>query len=54
MMYGTVPFKGNNMSELHSLIVSAKYTLKDDISKDCQDLIRNLLEPQPEKRYNMV
>ena len=34
MLYGTVPFKANNMSELQKLIVKAKYTLKDDISEE--------------------
>ena len=33
ILYGTVPFKANNMHDLHKLIMKAKYTLKDDISK---------------------
>lgn len=56
MLYGTVPFKANNMSELHSLILKAKYSLKDDkteISEDAKSLIRLLLEPDPKKRINI-
>ena len=32
MLYGAVPFKGANMSELHDHITNARFTLKDDIS----------------------
>ena len=53
MLYGTVPFKGNNMNELHDLIVAANYTLKEDISANARDLLRGLLEPDPEARLTM-
>ena len=39
MLYGTVPFKANNMSELQSLILKAKYTLKDDVSEEARSLL---------------
>ena len=50
MLYGTVPFKGNNMSELHKLIIQGKYTLKDDVSEDARSLVKLLLEISPERR----
>ena len=50
MMYGTVPFKANNMTELHKMIIKGNYTLKDDISAECRDLLRQLLEINPAKR----
>ena len=53
MLYGTVPFKANNMSELQKLIIKAKYTLKDDISEDSRDLIKGLLEKDPNKRLTI-
>jgi serine/threonine protein kinase len=56
MLYGTVPFKANNMSELHQLILKAKYSLKDDkveISDDAKSLIKALLEPDPSKRLTI-
>ena len=53
MLYGTVPFKANNMDELHKLIVKGKYTLKDDISIEARNLLRGLLEVNPEKRLNI-
>jgi 5'-AMP-activated protein kinase catalytic alpha subunit len=56
MLYGTVPFKANNMSELHTLIIKAKYSLKDEkveISENAKNLIKALLEPDPKKRITI-
>jgi serine/threonine protein kinase len=53
MLYGTVPFKANNMEELHKLIVKGKYTLKDDISIEARNLLRGLLEVNPDKRLTI-
>ncbi len=53
MLYGTVPFKANNMEELHRLIIKGKYTLKDDISIEARNLLRGLLEVNPEKRLTI-
>ena len=36
VLYGTVPFKSNDIKELHKLIMKGKYTLKDDISEDAK------------------
>lgn len=54
MLYGTVPFKANNMSELQKLIIKAKYTLKDDISEEARDLIHGILEKDPIKRFTIT
>ena len=40
MLYGTVPFKANNMQELHKLILKAKYNLKDEITDEAKSLLR--------------
>ena len=53
MLYGTVPFKANNMEELHRMIVKGKYTLKDDISIEARNLLRGLLEVNPDKRLTI-
>ena len=53
MLYGTVPFKANNMDELHTLIIKGKYALKDDISIEARNLLRGLLEINPEKRLTI-
>jgi len=47
MLFGTVPFKANNMSELHAQILKAKYNMKEDkvlLSDEVKHLIRALLE----------
>lgn len=50
MLYGTVPFKGNSMSELHNLIIRGNVTFKDDISAEAIGLLKGLLEIDPAKR----
>lgn len=39
MLYGTVPFKANNMKDLHKQIMEARYNLKDEISAEAKNLI---------------
>ena len=53
MLYGTVPFKANNMTDLQKLIRKAKYTLKDDISEEARELIKGLLERDPLERLTV-
>ena len=53
MLYGVVPFRANNMSELQKLIIKAKYSLQDCISKDARDLLAGLLEREPAKRLTI-
>jgi serine/threonine protein kinase len=53
MLYGTVPFKANNMSELQKMIIKAKFTLQDGISKESKDLLRQLLEKDPALRITI-
>lgn len=53
MLYGTVPFKANNMDELHRLIIKGRYTLKDEISVEARNLLRGLLEVNPDKRLTI-
>ena len=54
MLYGTVPFKANNMSELQKMILKAKYSLQDCISKEARDMLRCLLEKDPAKRISVT
>lgn len=41
------------MEELHSLIKSGTYTLKDDVSKEARKLIKSILEVNPHKRLKL-
>ena len=53
MIYGTVPFRAGNMSELHKLIVKGKFTMKEDVSEEVRDLLTKMLEVEPEKRFTV-
>lgn len=53
MLYGTVPFKANNMSELQKMIIKGKYTLAEGISKEARDLLGRLLEKDPALRISI-
>jgi serine/threonine protein kinase len=53
MLYGTVPFKANNMTELQKMIIKANYTLADGISKEARDLLKSLLEKDPQQRITI-
>ena len=53
MLYGTVPFKANNMKDLHKQILEAKYNLKDEITESAQDLIRKLICADPKERFSI-
>ena len=41
MLYGNVPFKGADMKDLHKQIIDANYELKDEISMDKKQKLRN-------------
>jgi len=49
MLFGSVPFKAGSMSELHELILRGKYQLKEEISIEAQDLIKGMLDRNPQK-----
>ena len=53
MLSGTVPFKGNDLHELHDLIMIGKFNTINDISYDAQHLIKCLLEIDPKKRITI-
>lgn len=53
MLYGTVPFKANNMNDLQKMIIKANYTLAEGISKEGKDLLKCLLEKDPNLRINI-
>lgn len=50
MLYGAVPFKASNMSELHKQVVKCKPSYKDEISEQAKSLLQGILEKDPKKR----
>lgn len=53
ILYGTVPFKANNMAELQNLILTSDLTLAEGISKDAKDLLTRILDKNPETRISV-
>jgi len=54
LLYGTVPFKANNMKDLHQQIMDARYNMKDEISEPAKNLIRSLLNTDPKERFSVT
>lgn len=50
MLSGTVPFKANDMNELHKIICSGEFTEIEGVSKEVNNLLHGVLEVDPKKR----
>jgi serine/threonine protein kinase len=53
LLHGKYPFEANNLKEIYLQIILNKYTISDDISIICTDLLIKLLEPDPDKRISI-
>jgi serine/threonine protein kinase len=54
MLQGTVPFKANNIADLHKLILKGTFDFPvDTISEESKDLIRRMLVLTPEHRISI-
>lgn len=53
MLYGTVPFKANNMTELQKQITKCLTTFKDEITPEAISLLKGILERDPSKRLKI-
>jgi len=51
MVHGALPFAGDDIQQLFDRIQRCSYHLKDSLSAELRDLIRNMLQPDPQKRY---
>ena len=50
MLSGNVPFRGNNLKELHDLIINGTYKEIKGISTEAEDLLKKILEVEPKNR----
>jgi len=50
MLYGSVPFKASNMTELQKQIIKCQTSFKDEISTEAISLLKGILERDPSKR----
>jgi 5'-AMP-activated protein kinase catalytic alpha subunit len=61
MLFGSVPFKASNMSDLHKMIIKGKFLMKEDVSEgkllllslEARCLVSGLLEKDPLKRLTV-
>ena len=53
MLSGTVPFKGNDVKDLHKLIIEGKYKTIKNVSKEANHLVKCLLEVEPKNRIKI-
>lgn len=54
MLYGTVPFKASNMSELQKQITKGSPQFKEgEISNESLSLLKGILEKEPSKRLSI-
>ncbi len=53
MLSGNVPFKGNNIKDLHKMIINGSYNSIKDISNEAKDLICKIFEVDPLKRISI-
>ncbi|OWZ21766.1 5'-AMP-activated protein kinase, catalytic subunit [Phytophthora megakarya] len=53
MVCGFLPFEDSNTNLLYKKILSANYKMPTFLSANVQDLIRHILETDPDKRYNV-
>ena len=54
MLYGIVPFKANNMTELQRQICKGQATFKDEISPEGISLLQGILEKDPSRRLSIT
>ena len=50
MITGTVPFRANNLKDLHRLIIRGRYKIPNYLSAEAQDLISRMIVSKPKKR----
>ena len=53
MLYGSVPFKGNGIQEMHPYILAGDYKLGDEASETAKDLMRKILNVDETERYTI-
>lgn len=53
MVCGYLPFEDPNTSKLYKKILSASYHIPSFISTDCKDLMKRILNTDPDKRYTV-
>lgn len=53
MLCGTVPFKAQNLEELHKLILAGVFTIPDKLSEDAKSLMNAMIKLAPTERLTV-
>lgn len=53
MLYGSVPFKGNGIQEMHPYILAGEYKLGDEASESAKDLLKKILNVDEKRRITI-
>ncbi len=53
MLCGTVPFKAQNLEELHKLILAGVFTIPDKLSEDAKILMNAMIKLVPTERLTV-
>ncbi|XP_075165065.1 salt-inducible kinase 3 isoform X2 [Haematobia irritans] len=53
LVCGALPFDGKTLLELKSRVVTGKFRIPYFMSQECENLIRNMLVVEPERRYSI-
>lgn len=53
MLCGTVPFKAQNLEDLHKLILKGDFTFPNELTKEAQALVRGMIKLEPKERLTI-
>lgn len=53
MLCGTVPFKAQNLEDLHKLILKGEFTFPIELSKEAQEIVRTMIKLNPKERLTI-
>jgi len=53
MVCGTVPFKAQNLEDLHKLILKGEFTFPVQLTGPCQEMIKRMIKLEPKERITI-
>jgi serine/threonine protein kinase len=53
MLCGTVPFKAQNLEDLHKLILKGEFSFPVELSEDAQTIVKGMIRLNPRERLTI-
>lgn len=53
MLCGTVPFKAQNLEDLHKLILKGEFTFPLELSSEAQSVVKGMIKLNPRERMTI-